>query len=135
MSQESTYRQFLLETERRTAPRQRNVKSRFEESTATRVLGSLSCAVGIVVLIVVLGSIARRPVRDWLRITRYPQPSIACAVAAVVGEVLGVAGVAFAWIRRRTISLLSLVGSAMCVLHVLLFSIHDVLIHFLSGAR
>jgi hypothetical protein len=128
MSSESTYRQFLLETEKRIAP-QKHAKPRFQESIDTFILGSLSCAVGVVVLIVVLSGIAGRPVRDWYKISRYPQPSTTCAVAAVVGELLGVAGIALALFRRRTISPLSTLGTMMCLSHILLFYIHYVVIY------
>jgi uncharacterized Tic20 family protein len=134
MSQERMYRQFLLETENRIAP-QKHAKPRFQESIDTFILGFLACAVGVVVLIVVLFGIAGRPVSDWFKISRYPQPSIACAVAAVAGEVLGLAGIALAWIRRRTISLFSTVGSAMCVLNIILFSIYELSINLFAGAR
>jgi hypothetical protein len=131
MSPDRLYRQFLLESGKKSEP-DPTATPRFQESIDTVILGSLSISVGIVVLIVVISGIAGRPIGDWYHTSRYPRPSTTCAVAAVVGELLGVAGVALSMFRRRTISRLSAIGIVMCLSHIFLFYIHSIFMYLFT---
>ena len=51
----------------------------------------------------------------------YYIPSKDCAIAALAGDCLGVAGVLLARFRHGTVSLLSALGIALSLLHILLF--------------
>jgi hypothetical protein len=130
MYSELSYRHSPRESRKKVPPESRP-KSRFRETLDTAILGSLSSSVGIVVLIVVMSGLIGRRVSDWhedkfiytTRVINYLEPSSTCAVATVVGEILGLAGIALAWNRRRTISPLSTIGTLTCLLHMFLFFI------------
>jgi hypothetical protein len=128
MTPEPVFRQFLLAMGETTAP-ERDVKPWFRETLDTSILGCLSCSVGIIVLIVVISGIVGKRVEDWhknkpvlnAKSTPYLEPSDRCAIAVVAGEALGLTGIALAWIRGRTISLLSILGTIMCLIHIFIF--------------
>ncbi len=126
MPPEVAYRQHLLKTQpARHAGRRRS----FRESLGTLILGVLSIAIGVFLLIVLLAGIARRPFPGWSTpafgsSASYYIPSKDCAIAAIAGECLGLAGVLLARYRHGTISLLSVLGTALCLLHISLFFLH-----------
>jgi hypothetical protein len=131
MSPERSYRHLLLAIGSRT-PRESNAKSRFRENLDTAIIGLLSSSVGIVALIVVISGILGSRVNAWhndkiiytTKLTNYLGPSNTCAVAVVVGELLGLTGIAVAWSRGRRISLLSTLGALMCIFHMFLYLIY-----------
>jgi uncharacterized Tic20 family protein len=131
MSSTNGFRQFLLATGRPIAP-DVDARPRLREALDTAILGSLSSLVGIVVLIVAIRGIIGKPVPDWhtekliysKTFINYLEPSPMCAIAAVLGELMGLAGIALAWSRGRTISLLSALGTTLCLSHIFIFFYH-----------
>ena len=109
---------------------------RFRDSLDTLVLGSLSTAIGIVLLIALASGIARRSIPGWNEraistSANYYIPSKDCAVAALIGEGLGLAGITLARYRHNTISPLSALGTAISLLHVYVFFIHVSIMEYL----
>ena len=91
----------------------------------TLVLGALSTSIGVVLFIALAAAIARRPIPGWderaISSAWYYVPSKDCAIAAAVGEALGLAGIGLARHRHGTRSLLSTLGTALALLHIVLF--------------
>jgi hypothetical protein len=120
------YRQFVLKI----GP-QRKIeagrKTRFRESLDTLTLGALSTAIGVVLLIAMAAAIARRPIPGWTEramigsSASYYVPSKDCAIAALVGECLGLAGILLAKYHRKAVSSRSTLGTAMCLLHIFMY--------------
>jgi hypothetical protein len=100
-------------------------KPRFRESLDTLVLGTLSTSIGVVLLIALAAGIAGRPIPGWneraISSAYYYVPSKDCAIAALVGDCLGLVGIMLARHRHGTISLLSTLGTAFSLLHIFLF--------------
>ncbi len=97
--------------------KKRSLKVR--ETFDTMILGTVSTSVGVVILIVgILG---------W---RGAPVPWADLAVASIVGEVLGVAGLAVGKLRNDSVSPLSAVGTVICLIHMYLFFGQFLLGHF-----
>jgi hypothetical protein len=93
------------------------------ESLDTFVLGSLSTSVGVVVLIALISEIRGHHVGGWFEEPIRSQgghviPSLTCAIAAVAGECLGLAGILLARSRERAISPLATWGTTLCMVHM-----------------
>ncbi|MGO9469676.1 MAG: hypothetical protein ACLQVF_36700 [Isosphaeraceae bacterium] len=94
------------------------------ESAGTAVLGALSFSVGIFVLVIATSPLfGIRTFDDWHRNewshgADHRFPSEVVAMAAVVGEALGLAGLALGWLRNRTLSLVSLAGLLTCLIYM-----------------
>jgi hypothetical protein len=122
------YRQFVLKMQPSREPRGVR-RPRFRESLDTLILGALSTAIGIVLLIALASGVIRRPIPGWNEraigtSALYYIPSKDCAIAALVGIGLGMAGLVLARYRHGTISPLSALGVVICSLHVYLFFLH-----------
>ena len=106
MISDNEYRQLSLRIGQTNLVRVDRKKRRFRESLDTLILGSLSTAVGVVVLIALLWGMVGRPVQGWNEApiasgTKYLIPTKDCGIAAVVGEFLGLAGIVVAKIPAR----------------------------------
>jgi hypothetical protein len=127
------YRQLVLKIgpQRKIEARR---KPRFRECLDTLALGALSTSIGVVLLIALAAAIARRPIPGWTEkamvgsSASYYVPSKDCAIAAFVGEWLGLAGILLAKYHRRVASSLSTLGTAMYLLHICLYFLWVLLI-------
>jgi hypothetical protein len=129
------YRQLVVRLQPRGDP-EAGRRPRLRESLDTLLLGALSTSIGVVLLIALASGVARRPIPGWNEraissSASYYIPSKDCAIAAIVGEGLGVAGILLARYRHGTISLLSTVGTVMSLFHVCLFFLHVSLMELL----
>jgi hypothetical protein len=100
-------------------------RPRFKESWDTMILGGLSTAIGVGLLIVLALAVAKWPIAGWNEransIADYYVPNGGCAIGALVGACLGLSGTALARHGHGTISPLSIVGTVVSLLHVCLF--------------
>ena len=121
------YRRLVLAM-RPTPDRETGRRLPIRESLDTLVLGSLSTSIGLVLLIALFAGIAQRPIPEWnekaISSASYYIPSKVCAIVAIAGECLGLAGVLVARYRHRTISPLSTLGTGLSLIHVYLFFLH-----------
>jgi hypothetical protein len=103
-------------------------KARFRESLDTLLLGALSTSIGVVLLIALAAVVAQRPIAGWneraISPILYSVPSKDCAIMAVVGAYLGLAGILLAKHRHGTVSVLSIVGTVISLLYVCLFFLY-----------
>jgi hypothetical protein len=121
-------RPLMLETRPRRGPGS-GQRPRFRESLDTLILGVLSASIGTVLLIALFSGVVRPPIpgRNERAISAsalYYNPSKDCAILALIGEGLGLAGLLLARYRHGTISPLSALGTALCLLHIDLFFLH-----------
>ncbi len=121
------YRRLVLNMQSPRRPRA-DRRRPIRESLDTLVLGSLSTSIGVVLLIVVVAGIVRQPIPEWnekaISGVSYFVPSKVCAIVAIAGEGLGLAGILLARYRHGTISPLSILGTCMSLMHVYLFFMH-----------
>ncbi len=128
MPSDGEYRQLCLNmSQARTGGAER--KNRPRESLDTLILGSLSTSIGVVAMIALFSGMVGRPVQGWNEAPiasggRYLIPNATCGIAAVVGEFLGLAGMALAQVRRGAFSPLSTLGTTICLSHMYLFFIY-----------
>jgi hypothetical protein len=125
MTADNEYRDLVLKLgrghHRETAP-----ANRFRESIDTMILGSLSIAIGLVIAALLLWRIApRAPGQRWFESlyanqTLGTNTLLACALTAVVGEWLGIAGAILAKSRGWLFLSLCLLGSVLCVVATVL---------------
>jgi hypothetical protein len=111
-------------------------RSRFRESLDTLILGTLSTSIGVVLMAAFACGVARHPIPGWNEraissSASYYIPSKDCAIAALIGEALGLAGIILARYRHDTISPTSAAGTAICFLHISLFFLHVSLMELL----
>lgn len=111
-------------------------RPRFRESTDTMIVGGLSTAIGVGLLIVLALGVAGRPIEGWNEKAvnspvQYYVPSGDCAFGALAGACLGLAGMALAHYRHGTISPLSIVGTVVSLLHVCLSFVHVLVMELL----
>jgi hypothetical protein len=86
-------------------------------------------SIGVVVLIALFWGIAGLPIEGWNERpgapgAKYRIPTTVCAIASVVGECLGLAGISLAWRRGPVISPLSTLGTAFCLGQMYRFFLH-----------
>ena len=116
-------------------PRTAKPTVRFQESWETLVLGLASAAIGFAALMVVILGIRHIQVSGLsvvklAALTRkgdaihYLAPSWQSALATVAGECLGVAGIIVGRWRRQSTSILCVLGTAVCLLHMIIFYVH-----------
>jgi hypothetical protein len=104
---------------------------KFRETWDTMILGTLSTSVGVVVLIFAFQGAFGIRSGEWHELwPGAPVPSPRLAIASVVGEVLGVAGLALGKIRGDVISPLSAVGTIVCLIQIYLFLGQFIIMHF-----
>jgi hypothetical protein len=121
-------------------PHTRKPKPRFAESWETRALGLASIVIGSTMLsVVALGLMgvhinglhderfARSP-RTGLTV-KYQVPNRNGALAAVAGECLGVAGIVLSGWRRTRTPLLCLLGTVICLVHIVATLTHALVVH------
>ncbi len=116
-------------------PRAGERAPRLRETLITLTLGSLATSIGVVLLVALFAGMLRRPLADWNEraitgAAPYYVPSKDCAIAAIAGVFLGVAGCHVAWRRRARFSLLSLSGVVLCLVHIFLFFSYVILMEF-----
>jgi hypothetical protein len=112
-------------------------KMRFQESWDTLVPGLASMAIGLALLIVVclgirgidVSGFHERKTAGWRGgpsgdFIKYAAPTWQCAIAAVAGECLGLIGLAVGKWRRESISIVCVLGTAVCLLQMILFAVH-----------
>ncbi len=128
------YRHFVVKLVRADSPTH-SPKARFQESWETLMLGTVSTAIGFAVLLVVLWGMNGKRL-EWWHVERaairagvelpvvYLMPNRFCAVAAVVGECLALAGILLGWWRRAATSLVCVLGIVICLLPMILFCAH-----------
>jgi hypothetical protein len=135
MPSDSEYRQLSLRMGQSGSVRAER-KNRFRESLDTLILGSLSTAIGVVVMIALLSGMVGHPVRGWNE-APIATPNIQliptkdCGIAVVVGYLLGLAGILVGKIRRGAISPLSTLGTVLTMGHIYIFFMHAALMSFL----
>ena len=121
------YRRLVLNMRSPRGPRAAH-RPRVRESLDTLVLGSLSTSIGVVLLIALVAGIFGYPILQWnekaVSAASYYIPSKICAIVAIAGEGLGLAGILLARYRHGTISPLSTLGTCMSLLHIYLFFMH-----------
>jgi hypothetical protein len=110
------YRQLVFKMAEASQP---EMKSwiKFRETIGTAILGTISTSVGVVVLI--------NGVADMLRGRRVEShdPMLlnsALGAAAVVGAIIGLAGLTLGRVRNSTISPLATLGTAVCLIQIYL---------------
>jgi uncharacterized Tic20 family protein len=109
---------------------EKNGLFRFRETLDTTILGTLSTSVGLVVLLIeLLGILGFRRVEWHDMVDDTAMPSFTFGIAAIIGEVLGLAGLALGRIRGGTISPLSLVGTIVCLIQMYLLFGQLLLLH------
>jgi hypothetical protein len=105
---------------------------RFRETTPTLLIGTLSASLGIVVMWAVVAGILNRPLVEW----NNRKPGAAgdfidlsglAAVVALLGLILGMAGVALSRRRPGMISPTSVFGAVVCELTFLVALVHVIL--------
>jgi hypothetical protein len=100
------------------------------------ILGGLSTAIGVVLLIALAWGVIGRPSPRWNEraintSVIYYIPSKDCAILVPIGVILGLAGLVLAHYRHKTISPLSVLGTAICSLDVYLFFLHVSVMEYL----
>jgi hypothetical protein len=135
MPSDREYRRLSLKMGQSSLAREERKKTSFRESLDTLILGSLSTAIGVVVLIALLSGMVGRPVEGnetpIAAHTKYLIPTKDCGIAAVIGEFLGLAGMLVAKIRRGAISPLSTLGTVISLIHMYLFFVQAALMGLL----
>jgi hypothetical protein len=129
------YRQFVLKMQRPRGARTGR-RPRLREFADTLVLGGLSTAIGVVLLIALASGVIRRPIPGWNEraisaSALYYIPSKDCAILSCIGVVLGLAGLMLAHYRHKSASPLSILGTAVSALHVYLFFLHVSVMEYL----
>jgi len=114
MSVHREYRHLLLRMGQSSLAREAR-KLVVRESLATFILGVLSVSLGVIVLIALGAGIGGRPAGAYLDHTG------AWGVTAVIGELLGLAGIVLAQKRHGAIAPLSILGTLLCLSHFVLF--------------
>ena len=131
----SEYRRFVLKAQPSRGSRDGR-RPRLREFVDTMILGGLSTAIGVVLLTALAWSVIQRHFPGWNEraistSAVYYIPSKDCAILVPIGVVLGLAGLVLAHYRHRTISPLSVLGTAICSLHVYLFFLHVSVMEYL----
>lgn len=104
---------------------------RFRETLDTAILGTLSASLGVVVLVVgVLGMMGVAHIGWGEQLRGQPQLSPILPILVSIGEVLGLAGLAFGRIRRGTISPLCAAGTIVCLIPMFLHFGHSLFLSF-----
>jgi hypothetical protein len=121
MQQGEDYRlNFRVMAEKSHAPTESWLKIR--ETLDTMILGTLSTSVGVVVMIVGVVTVWGLSRVEWHELVRGTSfPIFVFGIASIVGEALGLAGLALGTMRRGTISPLSAVGTVVCLGQMCLF--------------
>jgi hypothetical protein len=115
MENDHDYRQFVF---RMVEARQPEAKSRiqFRETLDTTILGTLSASIGVVVLIIGVSAILRFSRAEWQGMM------LMLGIAAIVGGMLGVAGLTIGRVRNGAISPLAALGTVACFIQMQLVS-------------
>ena len=129
MPSDREYRELSFKMGQASLKRPDGKKARIRESLDTLVLGSLSTSVGVVVMLGLISGMIGRPVEGWNQaqiasVGKYLVPTLDWGIAAIVGEVLGVAGMLVGYIRRGAISPLSVLGTIICLSQMHLFFVY-----------
>jgi hypothetical protein len=114
MSTHREYRHLLLRLGQSSLAREER-RLAVRESLDTLVLGVLSTALGLLVLMIMGIGVGGVPAREYLDHTG------AWGVAAMLGEFLGLSGIVLAHKRNSAISPLSILGTVLCLSHFVLF--------------
>ncbi|MHB1559976.1 MAG: hypothetical protein ACYC61_21200 [Isosphaeraceae bacterium] len=127
-------RQLVLPPEP-SGPRDGERAPRLRETLVTLAFGTLATSIGIVLLVALFAGMLRRPLAGWNEraitgAAPYYVPSKDCAVAAIAGVLLGVVGCSVAWRRRARLSVLSVSGVVLCLVHIFLFFSYVFLMEF-----
>jgi hypothetical protein len=111
MENDHDYRQFVF---RMVEARQPEAKSRiqFRETLDTTILGTLSASIGVVVLIIGVSAILRFSRAEWQGMM------LMLGIAAIVGGMLGVAGLTIGRVRNGAISPLAALGTVACFIQM-----------------
>jgi hypothetical protein len=107
---------------------------RFRETLDTTILGTLSTSIGLVVLFIGLSGLLGFHHREWHDLLgKAVVPSFVFRVATIVGEGLGLAGLALGWMKGGTIPPLAAAGTIVGVIQIYLF-FGQILLTRLSGS-
>jgi hypothetical protein len=110
------FRQFVFKMAEASRS-ERKLWHRFRETLDTTILGVLSTSLGLIVLgIGVLGAIGRIEWHEQVR--GRPEPSVMLGIVVIVGEILGVAGLALGQMRGGMIPPLCAVGTIVCLVQM-----------------
>ena len=124
----SAYRQLVVQMRPPRGARAAR-RSRLRESRATIVLGALSTAIGVALMIGLFQGMAGRSFGGWneravTSTALYYVPIKDCAIWAFVAVGLGLAGLALGRMRDGAFSMLSIVGTVVSVVYIWLFFAH-----------
>jgi type IV secretory pathway VirB2 component (pilin) len=121
MEQSQDFRKMVFRMAEAAEPKPRRWL-KLRESVETMILGTLSTSVGVIVLIVGLQGLLGIQNSQWHDLWQgVPVLSPRFAVASIIGEVLGLAGLTLGKIRLSAISPLSAVGTIVCLIQMYLF--------------
>ncbi len=135
MLPDAEYRRLVPNLRPPGEPRPRR-RPRSRESLDALILGTLSMSIGVVLMIALVAGVVRRPFRGWSELVirskvSYYIPSKDCALMALVGVYLGLAGILLVRRRHGTLSPLSVAGTSIGSLHIYLFFLYVWLIGLL----
>ena len=108
------YRQFVFKMAEASQPEKKSWLQ-FRETLDTTILGTLSTSIGVVVLIIGISDILGIRRADWHGLKL---GNAELGVAAIVGELLGVAGLTVGRVRHGTVSPLAALGTAICLIQM-----------------
>jgi hypothetical protein len=121
MQQSQDYRRIFFRMAEASQP-QKRVRLKFRETLDTMILGTLSTSVGVVVLVIgLVGAVGVRRMEWHDLVEGTPVPAFSFGIASIVGEGLGLAGLALGRFRGGVISPLSAVGTLVCLCQMCLF--------------
>jgi hypothetical protein len=114
------FRQFVFKMAEARRP-ERKRWDRFRETLDTTILGTLSTSLGVVVLVIgLLAALGIGRIGWHEQVHGKPEPSTRLGSVVIVGEILGVAGLALGQMRGGMIPPLSAVGTAVCLVQMYL---------------
>ena len=113
MENDHDYRQFVF---RMVEARQPEEKPwlQFRETLDTAILGTLSASVDVVVLIIGVSEMLKFSLAEWQGMM------LMLGIAAIVGELLGVAGLTIGRVKNGAISPLAAIGTVACFIQMYL---------------
>jgi hypothetical protein len=108
------YRQLVFRMAEASQPEKKSW-TQFRETLDTTILGTLSASVGVVVLTIGVSGMLRFSRAEWQGMM------LMLGIAAIVGGMLGVAGLTIGRVRNGAISPLAALGTVACFIQMFLF--------------
>ncbi len=115
MHEGGEFRQFVFKVADASRP-DRKRWQRFRETLDTTILGTLSSSLGVVILVIGLLGLLGMGRPGWHEQVRgWHMPSTNFGIVAIIGETLGVAGLALGQMRGGIIPPLCAMGTIVCL--------------------